>query len=604
MVNKTISGCYAPPDVLDNTQRRGWHTPGSKFGNMAEHPIFTDYVVETHGSWMMAVEANRTTRIDWGDSGFRESFIREMVYHHPSLHEADLRAEAFKMPDILTTGGPIPIGSGIVLHNRNEFYEIKPDSTSGRSAGRNKVREIESLFQRHGLVAGGIPFYAPGVIYPRSVEKKISMPANKPFEYAVRVFMRSAGFTRVRMYMHIRRMEAGILVYKLCVEIDQDQDLSQQESEDAASGVAKHLYALWLLFHDEQVYDEFKKVEPDHSYRGNPFPLIRCRFDALPELKPWYPRIERNMFTRGIGLPGEEFIVACDESFYRRMFPSVPAVSVSDYWRKALVATRQMITALGGEGAWNLVEPIVLSAKDMTLERLNLIYPDMEFFVNTVLAWVERNPGYTIVIVLGAVVVTAAVAAFWEAALLPAAEEIVEALFMGAAQSPGALGRIALTGAQESRIFAAEQQLARTIAPQGGPIEALEVARQSLGASASAESAGATVHLLKSPVVKRAAITAAAAGFAMVVNTTEAYARPSSGEIGTSTPAVNLQNPIATHADSLFVLPSVPWPPPKRPIPGRLTDISQYVLGDNHAGNPFGERTPVYVRYLGHLQVT
>ena len=605
MAGPTISGCYAPPDILDNTPRKGWTTPGSRFGNLVEHPIFTDYVIETHGSWYAAAVANLTTKIDWGDSGQKASYIDELMRHHPQLDRKAIEDDEFQFPDILTTGGPVRL-AGVVLFTRNEYYEIKPNSPTGRKAGREKKADIDGFYARHGLKVGGVAFYAPGETYPGNTIKRFRLPGNSLFEYGLQSTMRRAGFTAIRLYVEVTRLEAGLLVYRICIEVDQEKErLRKGEQDAAASGLAKHLYAWWLLCHEPQVYDAFRKVEVEHSYRGEPFPRIRCRFEAIPQLQPWQERIERNMYTRGIGYPGDEFIIACDEGFYQRLVPSLPSVTVADYWRGAMAAARLMVSALAGVAAWNAAEPMILRVKDLTLERLNLMFPNAEMFVNTILAWVERNPDYTIMIVVGAVVVTAAVAAFWEAALLPAAEEAIEAGLAAAARPASALGRVVLTEAQESQIYAGEQTLLRTAGARIGLVDPAELARISLGGSAANDVVAASARLMAAPFVKQVAVGAAAAGFTMVVHTTEAYAGPAASAGGTVAKAPSAtQAPISSHAERLYVAQSVPWPPPtKRPVPGQSADLSQHVLRPVQTGSP-EVPAPLIARYLGHLTVT
>lgn len=91
------------------------------------------------------------------------------------------------MPDLLTDDGTI-----------TEFYEIKPNSPSGIVDGIEKVTKIGALMGFFNLP------YVPGTKF--NSDKKVLIFKGIMFEIEVKVFF------------HFFRLQAGLIVYDICVE--------------------------------------------------------------------------------------------------------------------------------------------------------------------------------------------------------------------------------------------------------------------------------------------------------------------------------------------------------------------------------------------------
>jgi hypothetical protein len=588
MATVRVGGCYSPPDVFSNDRVKGVQTPGSRFGRAAESPIFQDYLSETHGLPWPAALAKGT---DWSDSGRLDEYLDELLRHH-KLDRAALTKQNPQRPDILTTRGPTRLRGGVSVANRNEWYEIKPWSPTGIRKGQAK-KEFLLPFMRTTLHG----FYVAGSSYPRhpSGERRIGLIGSPLFDHGLRVLMIRLRIISMKIYLKVTRPEDGLLYYQVCLELELDPERRHRKTlEVLASGLAKHVFAFWLVCHAPLAAAWFEGAEPDHAFRDDPLPRIHCRFDVIDQIRDWQPRLEQDMFTRGIGYPGEQYLVACEEAFYRRLVPEVPLVSVADLWRQLLSKTQLMVTAIAGQSVWNTLQPIILQAKDMTVQRLTALFPGMEDFVNTLLSWVARNPFETVVIVLGAVVVTAAVAALWEVALLPVLEEgAAGAVSALAPRATSGLGRFAATETQATRLFA---PTLRTVGTRG-LLSASEVSAQLGGTGTAANDVAYTQHLLSAPFVRAAAkVAGVGVGSTMMLSTTEARAQtdpnagPAAGKV------------IASHAARLFIAPCEPWPwPGRRPLQGQTADLEPHILKERLSVD---RDPPMRARFLGHFTVT
>ena len=589
---QTIGGCYSPPEILDTDPETGRRTGSSIFGSKIEYPIFLDYLRETHGSFIFGL----AKRSDWHDQGRKREYVDELLYQHPTLDRAKLDADTFQWPDILTTRGPLRLKGNLVIAGRNEFYEIKPDSPTGLRDGRDKLDDIERMFRRHGLRG----FYRRGDTYPARGAKEIVLARSNVFDHGCRVVMRRARIKRLKMFISVRREQAALLLYEVCAELEVDDDRKQQV---LAKALAKHLFAWWIVCNAPELFGSFKQLEPDHTFEYEPLPRIRCRFDALEQLKPWHTRLEQDMFTRGIGFPGEEFIIYCDEALYRRLVPDVGSVTVADLWRIFMERSKTLVTIMGGQAAWKEVEPILLRAKDLTRQTLDLLFPHMEDYVNSILAWIERHPYQTVAIIVGAVAVTAAIALLWEAALVPAIEAAAESVVTSLApRGVPALGRLAMTETQATHVFGQQALRSTGARALSNPAQLSQYFRGGAGVAANDSYLAKVISL---PAVKKAAITSAAAGYVMLFQTTEARAAAATGEDPTSGEL------IATHTSALSIAPSVPWPPPgKRPVIGDRVDVAPFIVRNQTFDEAVkaaveSNRPPVNVaRYLGRLSVT
>lgn len=106
--------------------------------------------------------------------------------------------QRFPVPDILTTLAGAPPGE-----NPDEFYEIKPDSPTGRRDARSKIKwfgEVNKIYKLD---------YAPGTKYGPDVKL---------------LLWRGQWYGDLRnVHLHWRLREPGMLVYDFCVSVRVDE---------------------------------------------------------------------------------------------------------------------------------------------------------------------------------------------------------------------------------------------------------------------------------------------------------------------------------------------------------------------------------------------
>lgn len=178
--------CVAPSEIPGFTQ-------ASAFGAVAERVILADYLREV----------GRTTVFPASPKDFMDF---SAGFGSSALYAAFLAANNPKLNTIalanLSVGGMLKIPD-LMTHDpgtRTEFYEIKPNSISGRLAGSTKLATIDALMIFHSLV------YTPGIKY--SPNKRINIFSGTPLGY------------RLDVFFHFQRIAPGLIVYDICAEGD------------------------------------------------------------------------------------------------------------------------------------------------------------------------------------------------------------------------------------------------------------------------------------------------------------------------------------------------------------------------------------------------
>ena len=172
------TACVAPSEIVTVPA-------ASLFGDAAEAIIIFDYCGKL-GCRPMA-----TDHFDNRVFGAM-SYIAFLAAHNPTLGAAQVVQLAIlsqielNRPDILTH---VPA--------RQEFYEIKPDSPSGRIAGTTKVGWLGVFYPHWSLP------YIPGVTYVPTPEIMIASGHVGPWPLEV--------------FLGVRRLAPGLVVYGLCV---------------------------------------------------------------------------------------------------------------------------------------------------------------------------------------------------------------------------------------------------------------------------------------------------------------------------------------------------------------------------------------------------
>ena len=178
--------CFAPSEFLI--------TPtASAFGAIAESIIAGDYLQDVGRTSFFPASA-----LDFQDIGvgFGNTvlYIAFLKSRHPSLSIIALAALSagglVKIPDLMTSDAP----------TRTEFYEIKPNSITGRAAGTVKIAMIDALMVAHSLP------YVPGTKF--TPNKKIMLFSGTPLGAKLDVFF------------HFQRIAPALIVYDICAEGD------------------------------------------------------------------------------------------------------------------------------------------------------------------------------------------------------------------------------------------------------------------------------------------------------------------------------------------------------------------------------------------------
>jgi hypothetical protein len=162
----------------------------SAFGLIAETFISAKYLTHRGKSAWFPVSGTDFLDISvgFGNSALYIAFLKANNSHVSISHLLALSAAGLlKIPDMCTHDSAV-----------EEFYEIKPNSYSGRFAGRVKVAAIQALNSRLSLP------YTQGVRWG-------------PDDHFV-IFDGMFMGAKVKVTFHFFKIHAGLIVYELCIE--------------------------------------------------------------------------------------------------------------------------------------------------------------------------------------------------------------------------------------------------------------------------------------------------------------------------------------------------------------------------------------------------
>lgn len=177
--------CIAPSLVLTTGAAKD-------FGAIAEGLVAKSYLSDVGRPAFFPVPP----AIDFMDIshgfGNRSLYAAFLVSKHKGLSTTQLTHLSdnalVKIPDLATCAPPL----------RTEFYEVKPNSSSGVAKGDAKIAHVHALYQSLGLP------YVPGTQW---------RPDTK-----IRLFSGSLMGVEVDVYFHFFRLQPGLIVYEVCVE--------------------------------------------------------------------------------------------------------------------------------------------------------------------------------------------------------------------------------------------------------------------------------------------------------------------------------------------------------------------------------------------------
>src|SRR5262249_37193073 len=176
--------CLAPSEFLT--------TPtAAAFGAVAEAIIQADYLTNVGRTSVFPVSPFDFIDITHG-FGNTALYIAFLKANNPRLSVSQLAVLSaggdLKIPDIMTHDPP----------RRTEFYEIKPNSVTGRLAGTTKVALIDAVMTGFSLP------YRPGIQY--APNKRVLLFSGTPLG------------ARLEVFFHFQHIAPGLIVYEICAE--------------------------------------------------------------------------------------------------------------------------------------------------------------------------------------------------------------------------------------------------------------------------------------------------------------------------------------------------------------------------------------------------
>ena len=200
--------CFAGSDSGANTQTL------SIVGNIVEVVVMIDYLGHRVANGGIPIVFDAPGATDFFDvKGDRcEQFARFLKLKNAHVDEAVIDAfcrqrkvrdgDRSMVPDIITHEGAL-----------REFYEVKPASSSGRAAGRQKIRNFCELNAGHGM-----PYcFDPG-------REPTAVPRGNSYNLNYRkVFWRGQyASIPAQVSLRVERASDSLVLYRFCVEVTPD----------------------------------------------------------------------------------------------------------------------------------------------------------------------------------------------------------------------------------------------------------------------------------------------------------------------------------------------------------------------------------------------
>ena len=620
-----IEICFAPGRALSAEDAREFG------GEIAEPAILRDYLDLTQGNIFGANER------DWWDEGPLATRVTNHIDILDRRHKLNASSKAAlrksQVPDISTFQGldaarlrftAVSRASSRVTSfssliglaapakgNRHEFYEIKPRNRKGQADGRDKVDNLRGMYSSCGLpyLAGTTypdAFYAKGIaqipLLMRSEEHK------KQWFSVVKVAMVRENLGRVELFLSVSRkgipdagrMPHGLLLYKVCVAIEVVDDKQDHEAVRIARDLVhawmicltaslpdplpKRVREAWLAFEADAITrgtGPEKELEPVATTYTPSFPVVDLSFvEILPSLQSTRVAMRDALISRGICLPGEEYLVCCDESYFAGL-----AAEVLPILNLITVVNHTPLRWYGyarDRGALGVMEMVVELNSFLTQAKELGVAAWSDF-----MKWGNENPGKRTVLILVVIVVAAAT-------IYVAAPTVAAELGMGAAAAAPAAelgvttgGRVALQAATRQTVVrvAMRQEIMREALLQEAAQATLErqVVQQTVQNVVRTTAISTDTAALRSAIVAQAGtqlgreavnhliakaptIMAAGIGVTIALSGRVAYAT----ENGTSPMMESKGQPIGVQVGRMFLLKADIG---QRPVPAALKAI-------------------------------
>lgn len=354
-LKRRVSVCMAPSVELSTQE-------ASHMGNVIESMIARDYLHETRNWKPNPLLPLPQTIGEFFDTGNLSYYKQRLTNRHPlEVSRTALKRNDLKIPDISTWKGERRervAGVSIVRDEveRNEHYEIKPDHDDGRRKGIDKLEQItKDNRELYGVPSRLSSGYRRGTWYPSEAQDGMPPPRTRKIRFSdnagrlkslwhklarwTKHLLRAGlGVEVVDFYVEVARREAGLLQYSICVDLELDDDATRAFENEVAVAVVGLIYVYLtqaLAGASEELVRRFVNGLKRIGTAGTPaqpapdpkVPRIRqaladeqafrTTYDGLvEEIKPQFAHLRATLYSRQMALPGDEFIVACDEPYF------------------------------------------------------------------------------------------------------------------------------------------------------------------------------------------------------------------------------------------------------------------------------------------------
>ncbi|WP_182813541.1 hypothetical protein [Bacillus sp. ME78] len=428
---KTVTMCMAPIYANAGSPEEPNHFSSSRhasaFGlKIVEAPIVLDYLKETSAIVQNILTPQDSLFNDWWDTLLKKDYAKILARRHKNIHGLEKKLLSDKnlpWPDISTYKGlrPVRLAYGDVVGRkrqsgeRNEFYEIKPNSKPGNRAAEKKIKDVQNSYLRNGL--SGI--YKPGEFYPQARKKKIyfSFKFKEIFLYLINIILPQFNCEFLDIYMQVERKFAGCLIYEICVKFRRPDNKKWREVDDwevAAFCIRNFLRArtigetddtrkLAMAYADQlaPVGSDIGDFMPTGSVNGidlKKVPMIKVRTEAMSsELEVSVMGLRDVMYSRLIGKPGERYFLCCDETYYQQAI-RLRGIQKVESQINILKLNRTMKSAYASGSLPDIIQISAFAYKDVNNARFLLAKEAINFMVN--------HPKETIILVVIGLLVT------------------------------------------------------------------------------------------------------------------------------------------------------------------------------------------------------
>lgn len=412
-------------------------TDASKLAlKVLEMPIVRDYLAETNLLAPQLAASLVPGEQDWWDTVSKHSYAMVLSKRHGKpTYDTVMAKGNLKWPDLSTFNAPTvlrfafgdavrapPIQGLKPGKGRSEVYEIKPDNKNGLKDAQKKLNDVDESYRDFALSGT----YRRGYVYPRWTvgTKTIQLQSRfiDVYRYLVNLYLKPLRVGVHAVFIELRRPEPGVVLYKICVELDGADGFSRESAwvianfavrilseVNTAAHPAKLRKAVTKLIETLEPVEPLGKAPPEmpwvimgRDYRTVPFLRFRRAGPIADEIVPRLDGIRDAMYSRLMGAPGDLYFICADKT-WMELNVELPRV----------LQMRMQTMMLGTQDASRTAAARTLagvtSALGVTVGEVLKAAPQVPLILSSRVAqWMYDHPGATLVIVTVTIVVTAA----------------------------------------------------------------------------------------------------------------------------------------------------------------------------------------------------